>query len=375
MAELCVEQHIAPSSRPHFRTERIGSDSGKAASYWPVIDALTTARETYGLRPASLVVLKALCSFLPKDLVLGDEPLLVWPSNATLIERASGIPERSLRRHLDRLVEAGLIQRKSSNNGKRFALRLRHAVIDAFGFDLSPLFRRQDEILAAAEDITLRDDLIASLRCKIRIALHHRQSSTLALSAEEEADVLRLLRRKAEISELREMLALLAEDMNAIAALPQTVSPQAMKAEDLAATNSQNDRHILNTNKESIHSVLANPTEADLEDQPLKHCLEQLAPTLDFASEKIDNWSKLHRLADHLSPMLGIKDALLQSAKRKMGAEASSLTLLCLVQLTGKLNKPAAYFQRLIQRAEAGSFSLKGLLHSADLFARKSVYS
>ena len=53
--------------------------------------------------------------------------------------------EPTLRRHLAALVEAGLIIRRDSPNGKRYARRVDEEVAQAFGFDLAPLVARAAE--------------------------------------------------------------------------------------------------------------------------------------------------------------------------------------------------------------------------------------
>ena len=71
--------------------------------------------------------------------------ILVWPSNEFLSER-TGIPERSIRYALARLIEEGVIASKDSANGKRFAQRSPQGqIVRAYGFDLSPLLARLDE--------------------------------------------------------------------------------------------------------------------------------------------------------------------------------------------------------------------------------------
>ncbi len=56
-----------------------------------------------------------------------------------------GMPASTLRRHLAVLVDAGLIVRRDSPNGKRYARKNRAGAIElAFGFDLSPLVVRSD---------------------------------------------------------------------------------------------------------------------------------------------------------------------------------------------------------------------------------------
>lgn len=121
--------------------------------------AVNTASRELGLRSASVVVLDALLSCLPcNDAKTGkDGPitpltlLTVFASNDTLCFRAKGITDRQLRRHLERLEEVNLIQRRDSANGKRFPIFRKGKVIGAFGIDLSPLLASSGEILALAQ--------------------------------------------------------------------------------------------------------------------------------------------------------------------------------------------------------------------------------
>lgn len=76
---------------------------------------------------------------------MAKERMLVYPSNDYLCRR-TGIPERSLRYGIHRLVESGLIVPKDSANGKRFAIRGKDGeLVDAYGFDLTPLYARRAE--------------------------------------------------------------------------------------------------------------------------------------------------------------------------------------------------------------------------------------
>lgn len=90
---------------------------------WQLFDALRTARAAYGIGDRDLTVLNALLSFLPRRDLSDEGGLIVFPSNATLGARAHGMAESTLRRHIARLVGAGLIARHDSPNGKRYATR------------------------------------------------------------------------------------------------------------------------------------------------------------------------------------------------------------------------------------------------------------
>ena len=73
----------------------------------------------------------------------GDAGDTGGPRHATLSDRAHGMPESTLRRHLAALVRAGIILRHDSPNGKRYARRGEGGEItDAYGFDLTPLVAR-----------------------------------------------------------------------------------------------------------------------------------------------------------------------------------------------------------------------------------------
>ena len=102
--------------------------------------AVNTTSRALGLRPSSVVVLDALLSCLPcNDPKTGnDSPitpltlLTVFACNDTLCFRAKGITDRQLRRHLEKLEAANLIQRRDSSNGKRFPIMRNGKVIGAF---------------------------------------------------------------------------------------------------------------------------------------------------------------------------------------------------------------------------------------------------
>ena len=71
--------------------------------------------------------------------------LLVWPSNARLVA-TTGLSERAIRNAIRAMIELRLVIPKDSPNGKRYAIRDEAgAVIDAFGFDLTPVYARRKE--------------------------------------------------------------------------------------------------------------------------------------------------------------------------------------------------------------------------------------
>ena len=96
--------------------------------------------------------------------------IVVFPSNKELSIRAHGMAPATLRRHLACLVDAGLIIRRDFPNGKRFARRGQGGEIeDAFGFDLTPLVARAEEIENLAEEVRAENRAMALLREKITL--------------------------------------------------------------------------------------------------------------------------------------------------------------------------------------------------------------
>ncbi|PUB62164.1 replication initiation protein RepC, partial [Rhizobium leguminosarum bv. viciae USDA 2370] len=114
---------------------------------WKLFRALCEAKPLLGIGDRTLAVLNALLSFYPKNELAQGNGLIVFPSNIQLSLRTHGMAEQTVRRHLAALVEAGLLVRKDSPNGKRYVRRDRAGEVDeAFGFSLAPLLARAEEI-------------------------------------------------------------------------------------------------------------------------------------------------------------------------------------------------------------------------------------
>lgn len=131
------------------------------------------ASRALGLPAGCRFVLDQLCAAYRGQLVEGR--MLVWPSNAFLVEK-TGLAERTVRVCLAQLIAEGLIQAKDSPNGKRYAERRGDAIVRAFGFDLGPMLARMSEFkdrivaieererenLAGFDQITIHRRFIAS---------------------------------------------------------------------------------------------------------------------------------------------------------------------------------------------------------------------
>src|SRR5271168_1033443 len=157
----------------------------KVVHKWRIFRAICTARPKLGVSERALAVLNALLSFHPETTLAGEEDLIVFPSNQQLCLRTHGMPASTLRRLLVVLVDAGLIVRRDSPNGKRYARKGRGAEIKlAFGFDLAPLVVRAEEFERLAEEIEAEARAIRL--AKERITLCRRDIAKMVATGIEE---------------------------------------------------------------------------------------------------------------------------------------------------------------------------------------------
>ena len=105
----------------------------------------------------------------PQDWGRGGRPI-VWPS-ALLQQEALGVSETQAKRVNRYLIELGLITMKDSPNGKRYGRRdARGRIVEAYGFDLSPLAARYQEFVQLAEEGRAEREAMGRLRRRATIA-------------------------------------------------------------------------------------------------------------------------------------------------------------------------------------------------------------
>ena len=122
-----------------------------------------------GLKSQDLLLLDTFGAVTqPQDWEQGRRPI-VWASNHFLMEQ-TGFSLATLRRHVRRLCEVGVISMKDSPNGKRWGRRDADGVIvEAYGFDLAPMAARAEEFEGLYEHLQAERALCASLRNAITV--------------------------------------------------------------------------------------------------------------------------------------------------------------------------------------------------------------
>ncbi|PTR12533.1 plasmid replication protein RepC [Cereibacter azotoformans] len=330
-----------------------------AIDKWSVFSALRTARARFDLGDRDLSVLYALLTFLPARELAEDAPLVVFPSNATLSERAHGMPESTLRRHIAALVRAGVVARRDSPNGKRYAHRDRSgALAQAFGFDLRPLLVRAAEIAEAAHEVEAEAEALS--RARTTLVLRLRDATKLAAYARslgQDPDseprlilIRRALRRRLAADELlalcRQVDAILSDIHRALH----------LGAEEPSGNDSQNERHHTSSEPDSLESEKRE--EAGQTEPPLPLALVLKAcPELSHYAPDLRSWRDLCGAAARITVMMGITPQTWAEAQRTMGSEAAAVTVAAILQRFSRIRNPGGYLRNLSRRAAEGAFS------------------
>ena len=135
-----------------------------------LLAAFKAAASRLGLSQCLVHVVDWLFRFTqPQDWGRGGRPI-VWPS-ASLQQEALGLSATRVKAINRALIEAGLITMRDSPNGKRYGHRdPRGQIVEAYGFDLSPIAARHAEFVLLAEEAREERELMGRLRRRATIA-------------------------------------------------------------------------------------------------------------------------------------------------------------------------------------------------------------
>ena len=136
-----------------------------------VLAALKAAAPRLGLAPRLVHAVDWLFKFTQlQDWSRGGRPI-VWPS-ASMQQEALGLSPSQVKATNRALIEAGLITMKDSPNGKRYGKRAhpKGPIVEAYGFDLSPLAARYAEFMRLAAEAKAERIEMGRLRRRATIA-------------------------------------------------------------------------------------------------------------------------------------------------------------------------------------------------------------
>lgn len=392
------EQESIPKLRAFVAVKRVGSH--------------------IGLKPGDLMLLDTLGAFTQsQDWEEGRRPI-VWASNAYLMAQ-TGFSLSALKRHARRLAEAGVIAFKDSPNGKRWGRRDDDGIIiEAYGFDLSPMAARAEEFEALQAELQAERELCQFLKRQITVSRRMvRARLEAALSAalrgpwgqlqEVFEDLLgRLPRRVVAAETLERLLGWFRDLQDKVEAAylkavrtEELVEKQSLTKEKLIdETQEMNPRevnfgpHILITNQpdpvirnrsenEQTAGVVPKPEPAvpierarkeEAQTEPRSRGLALDVPTImqacpEFAQWARDlggylkDWSDVYRVAGQLRPMIGVSEHAWLEAQQGLGRQAAAAAMVLVFDkhARGEVASPGGYLRGMVEKAGAGELHLE----------------
>ncbi len=381
--------------------------AGTTRNKWKLFRSLCEARAGLDVTDRALTVLDALLSFYPEDELSSEKALVVFPSNAQLSLRARGMAAATLRRHLAVLVEAGLISRRDSPNGKRYVRRGREGGIDeAYGFSLAPLLARAGEIETTAARIITDRQMLRTM--KERLTICRRDIAKLISAAVEEAvpgdwecmsSTFQAILQRIPSAASLENLAPILEELETTRADIVNLLESHEKLQFPSASESQIERHIQNSNPESISEFEPGktgqgaaaddqqgmkPDDEGLEAQanggegpcvtirmsagkpksfPLAMVLHACPDIADYGpGGAIGSWRDLMTAVIVVRAMLHVSPSAYEQACSVMGPENAATVMACILQRGGCIHSAGGYLRDLTRRAERDEFALGPML-------------
>lgn len=358
------------------------SAQDRAVDKWKLYKDVCEAKTVLGTNDRALAVLSALLSFYPDSELSEENGLVVFPSNKQLSLRAHGMPDTSLRRNLASLIDAGLILRRDSPNGKRYAHKDRAGDIEeAFGLSLAPLLARADEIAQAADQV--RAEALHLKRTRERITLQRRDISKLIEVAVEEdvagdwgglwrrfRGVVDAIPRRAAAHELEAIL----DELVAIRAEVDKALDFFENEQNLDGNDNQTGRQHTESNPEThfeFEPALegsggeVDPRTKTVEPPkgyPLGLILKACPDIVDYAVDGIGSWREFMATAAQVRGYLGISPSAYADALDILGQENTAVVIACILQRAHHINSAGGYLRALTEKAKRGELSVGAML-------------
>jgi replication initiation protein RepC len=345
---------------------------------WQAFRVICEAKSAIGVTDRSLVVLNALLSFHPETDLCGNDDLIVFPSNAQLALRAHGMAPATLRRHLAVLVECGLVLRRDSPNGKRYARKGQGGSIEqAFGFDLMPLVARATEFEGLADEIRSRRRALQL--CRERITIHRRDIAKMLAYGHHDGVAADWDRLQAEyqtiIGQLPRTATLLdlvpcEERLSALATKLHKILETHIKSKKISANESHSERHIQYSKPNPVEFEPVPENNAPAAGEPSDHknkistnyplslVIRACPDITDYSRNGITRWNELIETANLVRNALGVTSDAWDEANQVMGTPEAAIIMAAILQRAEKVSNPGGYLRSLTKKARNGHFSV-----------------
>ncbi|MEM7710743.1 MAG: plasmid replication protein RepC, partial [Pseudomonadota bacterium] len=373
-----------------------------------------------GLKAGDMLLLDTLGAFThAQDWEERQRPI-VWASNAYLMEQ-TGFSLSALKRHARRLAEVGVIAFKDSPNGKRWGRRNDDGhIVEAYGFDLSPMAARVEEFTELYGRIQEERALCQRLkrqitvarrmiRARIEAALQSALNGAWAQYLELfEGLLARLPRANASSEALEQVLAWfqgLQERVEqaylkafrgdeVVEKTSETEQETIKQTQEMDPKEVNPDPHILTTNEldpvtcnrseteQAAGVTPGNPTVVPVE-RPEREgegaevakppqgvavdvrTVMQACPEFAFWARNMGgylrDWGDLYRIAGDLKKIIGISDHAWIAAQEVMGKQmaAAAMALVFDKHAKGEVSSAGGYLRGMTEKAGAGELHLE----------------
>lgn len=326
---------------------------------------------------------------------LGDSRPIVWPSNQ-LLQDAWDVGRRQVQNILTTLIRLGLIAAVDGPEGHRWGGRDADGrIVEAYGFDLSPLAVRHGEFIAAAAEHRHACKRRDGLRRRLTIARKAiRQIAETALEQNapgrdwshwaEAAETL-CARRSTEASVAD--LQVLVERLEAVrdegeAALTRwldsvEMTPAgAMDCTPYTSTKTLSADKSATCNDQAIQSIGrqrcgSSPTSAEARASRPNRTTAGLAPGLlarlcpplqPYLADARPAWSDIVTAADYLRAELGISRSAWIDACQTLGRNDAAAAVAIIAARQDEITSPGGYLRGMTGKARAGRLNLMGSL-------------
>ena len=327
---------------------------------------------------------------MPQDWEEGGRPI-VWPSAETQRE-ALGLSLTQVKAINRMLIEAGLLTMRDSPNGKRYGRRDRQQrIVEAYGFDLSPLAARHTEFLHLAMEGQAERQLLGRLRRRVTIArkgiaqlletareygFHGEEWPQLA---SETRHLMRILKSvvcpedmKAGVVSLERRQAAAREHLETLLGVVDSAPKEPENQPHTIATNNlinlpdtvnipQKSGQALERPPLPLPTLKVAPTSIVVAKFNLAPAeLAYLAPRLRYYLRRPDpTWSDIITAADYLRDELTISQLLWGKACLLLGREAAAVAVAIVsTKEPGSIRSPGGYFYGMMAKARAHELNL-----------------
>ncbi|MXQ13362.1 replication protein C [Microvirga makkahensis] len=368
--------HIASTGGRRLRhaalaAKKLALEAGRTVTRKELSAAARDAEKALALRPAQRLVLSELVACWGEQ---EWEKLLVWPSNAHLASR-TGLKDRSIRRILAQLTDLKLIIAKDSPNGKRFAIRNPAGdVVDAYGFDLTPIYARRGEWTAMLAEQKIMREIRKRSYDEVTVARRATEEALNALAQHFPA-----VDRSGLEERYNELLG--RTPPRSTAGLPagllgdwQDLRTLAEAAFNETGNGGLSDRHIetyTGSSRESCTKDLPRKAETVPPKEPAAGHLSpalivEACPAINDYGRPVRDIADVVAAGRYLRASLGAHESAWSEAVAEIGPVGAAAAVIYVLQLYdddvsaggSRIRNPGGYFRALVRMVKAGRLNL-----------------